>query len=236
MKLFTFIFSLLSIFIGYTGCGSSSSPTSDNEAPMLLDFRDRVVIPQDQNYTLRAYDLSKPVRFSLKNPPKDVKIVGDELIVPNVVGRSYQVELLAKDSVGNVLDKNITIFRVLPQVSSIPLEFKVMDKNNRYSWEESVKMCQQLGDGWSLPTIKQFADNDLRVYDMVKDIDSDLNSSNGYQGFISAIWSIEPADELNAGLRAKAWSYNSLTTKEIEDPIKGEEEERYFVLCVKRAN
>jgi len=230
------ISTILTFFLFFvTGCGSSS-PLSDHKVPQLLDFRQRLVLKSSDGYRFRAYDDNPPVSFKLIDPPSDVNLSDGVLHIGEGIGKEYHLLVRISDSVGNFVDKNITVFRVLEDDPNIPLEFKLIKKDERYTWEQSIKNCQNLGDGWSVPTIWQFKNNNEKIYDMVKDIDSDLNSSNGNGGFVSAIWAIEPADELNAGLRAKAWSYNPSVLGEIEDPIAGEDRERYFNLCVKSAN
>jgi len=185
------------------------------------------------SYQLRAYDNSEPIRFELIDAPSGVELVGDKIVIPRGVGKEYHLKVAAVDARGNRVEQNLTIFSILPQSTDIPLVFELEDADGRYSWEDALKICQQKGEGWSLPTMTQLFNNSQRVYDLVKDIDSDLNSYNGNQGFISAIWSIDRADELNAGLLSKAlWFKPNDKPQEIEDPIKGENREDYFVVCV----
>ncbi len=217
------------------GCGGNDSVISDTAPPELLGFRNELVLPQGTQYTFLANDPSKPISFTLLDNPQNLLFDNGTITIPqDSAGSEYHINLRVADSRGNHIDKNVTIYSVLPSDPTIPLTFSLEDSANRYAWQDAVKMCQQKGAGWSLPTIWQLQKNSQTVYDLVKGIDSDLNSQNGDQGFISAVWSINPADELNAGLRAKAWSYNPNVIGEIEDPIKGENKENYFVVCVKK--
>jgi hypothetical protein len=224
----------LAVMVTFNSCGSSSnSVISDNAPPQFIGFRDRLVLPEKSSYQLRAYDNSEPVTFELLDAPEGITLNGDTITIPSGVGKEYHLRVTATDAKGNKAEQNLTIFSVLPDDVNIPLEFKLLDNDDRYTWEQAVKMCQEEGEGWSLPTIWQFSHNSQRVYDLVKDIDSDLNSQNGDQGFVSAIWSIERADEPSAGLLSKAWWYKpNSQPEEIEDPIEGENREDYFVVCV----